>query len=144
MRGLALARIDVRNDLPQPLGDLRAQTKDARRNTSCDRLARDKDIGLQAMELRIAARPARDGMRLVDDQNSTGPPGDIAHRPMKFVIDRDDAEIRHQRLGQYAGDVVLRQGCFESVDIVELDDPGYGVVVYSIGMDHVAHADLAV
>jgi len=56
---------------------------------------------------------------------------------------RDHAEIRHEGLGEHAGDIARGQGLVERRDVVELDDPRDLPVIHGIRVDAVAQHGLA-
>ena len=63
-------------------------------------------------------------MRLIDDQQRAGSPGDLAQGRVIAVVGQHHADIGHDRFGQHAGDIARRERGFERGDVVELDHLG--------------------
>ena len=63
-------------------------------------------------------------MRLVDDQQRAVLAGEVAQCRVIAIIRQHHADVGHDRLGQHAGDVPVRQRFLQCGDIVELDHLG--------------------
>src|SRR5262249_51208076 len=62
-------------------------------------------------------------VRLVDREQRSVPPGQLAERVVEARLRMDDADVRQRGLREDDGDVAPRQLTLERVEVVELDDP---------------------
>ena len=120
----------VRVDLGQHLADgVAGNAQRAGGHAAPDGLAHRDHVRFQAPGRGAAAGPGRQGVRLVDDQQRAGGPGDLTERLVVARSGQDDAHIGHGRLGQHAGDRAVRQRRFQLGGVIELDrDRGLGRV----------------
>ncbi len=93
-------------------------------NTAGDGLADDKEIGLEAVGVGVAAGAGANGVGFVDDQERA----EFSREGGGFFpvagLGMDDADVGEDWFGEDAGDVLVREFRFERGEIVEFDDAG--------------------
>ena len=106
------------------IGDLVRDPVRARRDAAADALADDEDVRLEPPGAGAPARPRRDGVRLVDQQQRPVPRAELAARLEEAGLGKDDADVRQRRLHDEHRDVTMRQTRLDGGDVVELGHAG--------------------
>src|SRR5882757_4353240 len=85
------------------LRDIPGQSPNADWHTAANRLAEDKDIGLEPMHRRVTAESSRDSVRLVEEKKRSGIAGQLTQRCVKSRLWQDHPAVGHHRLSEHAG-----------------------------------------
>ncbi len=91
---------------------------------AADALADHEDVGGQVPQGGGAARPGREGVRLVDHQQGAVLRGQGAQAREETVRGKHDPDVGQRRLGEDRRDVAVRELLLDGGQVVELADPG--------------------
>src|SRR5216684_1077448 len=109
------------------LGDFFAAAVSGTGNAAADGFSKNEHVGIEFPCGSAAARAGADGVRFVGNEESAVAAREYADGFPVTVVGKNDADVGHGGLGEDAGHVVMLEGAFERVEIVEFDDArGFG------------------
>ena len=110
----------------EPLGNLHRHAVDRCGHPACDRLADHEHVGVKAPCPRAPARTRTDRVGLVDHQQNTVAPCDLAHPFQVALIGKNDPNVGQSGLHQHTRDVAVGQCSVQRFRIIERDNAGRG------------------
>ena len=106
-----------------PVRELVAHAVRTRRDARRDRLPDRDDVRLEAPGQGAAARPGREGVGLVVDQERAVAPGQLADPLEVARVRQHDPDVGERRLHEHGRHVAVGQLALEPLEVVVLGDP---------------------
>src|SRR6266481_918062 len=108
------------NALADFFGDAECRARDA----AADGCAEDEHVRSEFPCGGAAAGTGANGVGFVGDEERAITARELSRGGPVAVVRKNDADVGHGGFGEDASDIVMLEGVFKGVEIVEFDDPG--------------------